>query len=329
MLVWPRPGRDRRVAEDLVVGRLAVGLVELVHVRGDHAGNDLAVAQAGTGENPGRGVGDPEAHVQAGLEEAGVGIADEAVLRPAGRRVGPLVAGDLERIAPAVERIRGRVPVVDELAVGAERGGLGPDVPQDRAGGEEDDVDAGVVGLDGGLALPQRPALVVAQGQQHLVLQQVAGMLLDGQVGGVGDVEAVLLGPPDQRVLQGEEVARAVLRRVGPVIGDHPGPVADRVHVRRAAAQALVIVVAAVEVPGLPGEHVVLDHVGGGAGRVPDRQRHVALPVARAGQLDQVVALDERGRDGEGHRRGPVVTGHHVDAGRDRAAGLVLPRDRG
>ena len=154
-------------------------------------------------------------------------------------------------------------------------------------------------------------------------------MLLDGHVGGVGDVEAVLLGPSDQRVLQAEEVARAVLRSVGPVVGDHPGPVADRVDVRRAATQALVVVVAAVIVPGLPGEHVILDHVGGGAGRVPDRQWHVALPVARAGQLDQVVALDERGRDGEGHRRGPVVAGHHVDTGRDRAGGLVLPRDRG
>ena len=139
-------------------------------------------------------------------------------------------------------------------------------------------------------------------------------MLLDGQVGGVGDVEAVLFGPPDQRVLQAEEVARAVFGGVGPVVGDDPGPVADGVHVRRAAAQALVVVVAAVEVPGLPGEHVVLDHVGGGAGRVPHRQRHVTLPVTRAGQLDQVVALDERPGDGERQRRGPVVAGHHVDA---------------
>ena len=149
-------------------------------------------------------------------------------------------------------------------------------------------------------------------------------MLLDGQVGGVGDVEAVLLGPLDQRVFQAEEVARAVLRGVGPVVGHDPGPVTDRVHVRRAAAQALVVVVAAVIVPGLPGEHVVFDHVGGGAGGVPDRQRDVALPVARTGQLDQVVTLDERLGDGERQRRGPVVAGHHVGAAGDRAGGLVL-----
>jgi hypothetical protein len=104
MLVRAQGGRDRRVAEDLVVGGLAVGRVELVHVGGDDAGGDLAVAQAGAGEDPGRGVGDPEPDVQAGLEEAGVGVADEAVLRPAGRRVRPLVAGDLPRVALPVER---------------------------------------------------------------------------------------------------------------------------------------------------------------------------------------------------------------------------------
>jgi hypothetical protein len=55
----------------------------------------------------GRGVRDPEADVQAGLEEAGVGVAGEAVLGPAGRRIRPLVAGDLERAAVAVERVGG------------------------------------------------------------------------------------------------------------------------------------------------------------------------------------------------------------------------------
>jgi hypothetical protein len=49
--------------------------------------------------------------------------------------------------------------------------------------------------------------LVPVSSTPHPVSQQVAGMLLDGQVGGVGDVEAVLLGPLDQRVLQAEEVA--------------------------------------------------------------------------------------------------------------------------
>ena len=48
--------------------------------------------------------------------------------------------------------------------------------------------------------------LLIAE-EQHLMLEQVAGMLLDGQVGGVGDVEAVLFGPFDQRVFQAEEVA--------------------------------------------------------------------------------------------------------------------------
>jgi len=61
-------------------------------------------------------------------------------------------------------------------------------VPQDRASGEEDDVDALVIGGDGGLALAERPALVVAEGEQHLVPEQVVGVFLDGQVGGVGDV---------------------------------------------------------------------------------------------------------------------------------------------
>src|SRR4029077_1450536 len=149
--------------------------------------------------------------VQAALEKAGVVIADEAVLRPAGRRVRPLVAGDLPRVALPVERVGGRVTVVDQFTIGTERGRLGADVPQHGAGGEEDDVGAVVVGGDGGLAFGQRPALVVAQGQQDLVPQQVAGVLLDGQVGGVGDVETVLFGPLDQRVFQAEEVARALL----------------------------------------------------------------------------------------------------------------------
>src|SRR6202042_3781460 len=120
---------------------------------------------------------------------------------------------------------------------------------------------------------------------------QVAGVGLDGQVGGVGDVQAVLFGPPDQGIFKGQEVSRAVFGGVGAVVGDHAGPRAEWVDVRWAGAEALVVVVAAVVVPGLPGEHVVLDHVGGGARRVPDCQRHVALPVGGALQLDQVVAL--------------------------------------
>src|SRR6266487_3716584 len=130
--------RDRRVAQDLVVGGLAVGLVELIDVGGDHAGDDLAVTQAGAGEDPGRGVGDPEPDVQAGLEEAGVGVPDEVVLGPAGRRVRPLVAGDLPRIALPVEGVGGRVTVVDQLTIGTEGGWLGADVPQHGAGSQED-----------------------------------------------------------------------------------------------------------------------------------------------------------------------------------------------
>jgi hypothetical protein len=96
----------------------------------------------------------------------------------------PLVAGNLPRVALPVERVGGRVAVVDEFAVGAERRGLGADVPQHGAGGEEDDVGPPVVGGHGRLALTERPALVVAEGQQHRVAEQVARVLLDGQVGG-------------------------------------------------------------------------------------------------------------------------------------------------
>ena len=54
----------------------------------------------------------------------------------------------------------------------------------------------------------------MAQREQHPVLKKGGGVLLHGEVGGVRDVEPVLLCEPDERVLVREEVRRTVAVRV-------------------------------------------------------------------------------------------------------------------
>ena len=78
---------------------------------------------------------------------------------------------------------------------------------QDRAGPEEDDVHATVVRGQRGGSPGQRPALVMAEGEQHAMPQQETRVLGDRDVGRVGHVKAMLLGEPDQRVLQLQEVS--------------------------------------------------------------------------------------------------------------------------
>ena len=114
-----------------------------------------------------------------------------------------------------------------------------------------------------------------------------------GDVGDVGDVQAVLFDEAHEGVLAAEEVAGALAVAVGPVERDDPRPRAERVDAARARADPLVEVVAAVGVPGLPGVDVVLHEVGGIRGRVPDRERDVALLATAADELEQVVTLHE------------------------------------
>jgi hypothetical protein len=102
MLVWPRPAGIGEWPKIWSSAGWPARPVELVDVGGNHAGDDLAVAQAGAGEDPAGRVGDPEADVQPGLEEAGVGVPDEVVLRPADRRVRPLAAGDQHSSWPPI-----------------------------------------------------------------------------------------------------------------------------------------------------------------------------------------------------------------------------------
>jgi hypothetical protein len=281
---------------------------QAVHIGPDDPRHRLPVVQPGPREDPRGGIGDPQ---RAGrgvrCQEAVVTLADEAVLRPARRRCRPGVAGDRARIAVAVERVGGGIAVVDLLAVRPERRGLQADMPQHRAGAEEREVHPGPLGGHRGLAFPQLPALVVAQGEHRPVRGEHRRVVDHRQVGRVADVEPLLLDPAHQGQLEGEEVAGAlpavVAERVRPVEGHHPGPRAQRVDPGRARAPTVVVVVAAVRVPGLPGQYVVLDQVGGVAGGVPHGERDVALLTAAAGELEQVVTGCELGRDGQPQAR--------------------------
>ena len=108
--------------------------------------------------------------------------------------------------------------------------------------------------------------------------KQDARVLFDGDVGDIGDVQAVLLDETHEGVLAPQEVPGTLAVAVGPVEGVDPRPVAQRVAAGRAGADPLVEVVAPVRVPGLPGVDVVLHEVRGRRGRVPDRDGDVALP---------------------------------------------------
>ena len=74
---------------------------------------------------------------------------------------------------------------------------------------------------------------------------------------------------------------------------------AEGVDVARARPETGVEVIAPVGVPGLPGVDVVFYEVGSLGGRVPDCEGDVALLVAVAHELQQVVALHEGGADGD------------------------------
>ena len=133
----------------------------------------------------------------------------------------------------------------------------------------------------------------------------------------------MLFGPIDEGVFQGHEIGGAAAVGIGPVERLHQGAVA--VLGRAPGRGAPVHVVAAPSVPALPGEHAVLDHIGGVAGRAPDGQGDIALGARVGDELEQVVPLDEPLPDDEAHGRGPVVAGHHVGGRRQRARRLNVP----
>jgi len=109
-------------------------------------------------------------------------------------------------------------------------------------------------------ALGEGPALVVAERKQRPVLQENRRVLLHGDVVGVSDVEAMCFHEAQQRysLLRSR---RHRLRWLWPVERDDSRPVAHRV-CGRAVAEPLVVVVAAVGVPGLLGVHVPFEQVG-------------------------------------------------------------------
>ena len=139
-------------------------------------------------------------------------------------------------------------------AVGAAR--LPAGLPVHLVAAEEGEADAGVAGgLDVG-ALLAGPVLVVAAGEDDLVVEQEPGVGGDVGLARVARVVAVALEEPDHLVLGVEQVRAAVVLRdrpvEGAVVGDRErGLVALRV-ARRARRGARVQAVAAVLVVGLP-----------------------------------------------------------------------------
>ena len=195
---------------------------------------------------------------------------------------------------------------------------------EDRGRAEVHDVDAGGHGAHHCSTLVVGPRLVVAEGQDRLVLQNGLGVLIDRDVGDVGHIETMLFGEPDEWILVREEVRRSVAGVERPVEGRHPGSVAHRIRPRtqRARSGALVEGVAAVGVPSRLGQRATHDEVGRGAGRIPDRQQHIGGLTSRGRQFQQVVTGDEGLGEHDGGGQRPVVAADHVDSRREGAGWL-------
>ena len=168
----------------------------------------------------------------AGLDEADVVLADEAHLGPVRRRTAPGVPRHLEGIALAVEGVlawrRGSRPPPGRHRAARPAGGRGAG---SALAPKKTMLTPACFGGHCRLALAERPALVMAEREQDLVVPQDARVLLDGDVGDVGDVQAVLFDKAHEGVLAAEEVPGPLAVAVRPVERDDPRPGAQRVDV--------------------------------------------------------------------------------------------------
>ena len=165
-------------------------------------------------------------------------------------------------------------------------------LPEHLVAAEEGEVDAGVARrLDVG-ALRAGPVLVVADGQEDLVVADQRAGPVGVDAGRVADVVAVRLEPADHRVLGVED---PVLAAVDAARVERP-VVADLVGAARRAGRADVEAVAAVVVVGLPGGVRRLEAAGPSAPRRRARRRRCGSrrPCRRADELGEVDARDRR-----------------------------------
>src|SRR5579875_2868293 len=103
------------------------------------------------------------------IEVPRVRLADEAALGPIRGWGCPGVPRDIPWAPMAVERVEGRIPVVDDLGVRAHGGGLQASMAHERRRPEEDDVDPARDGVLDGEELWRRPRLVVAEREHGAV----------------------------------------------------------------------------------------------------------------------------------------------------------------
>ncbi len=252
----------------------------------------------------------------------------ESVLRPTsvGRRTEPGIAPGAGPGRVGIDlRSRLRLLVGDErgerraLAVDAR---LPPCLPEDFVATEEREIDAGVARrLDVG-ALRRRPVLVVADGQEGVVLEQLRAT--PGRIGSgdVADVVAVALEPANHRVFAVEEVrgVRVASGREGAVVAHL---------VRAAGRRADVERVAAVAVVGLPGRVGGLYEQFRAAVVVADHEDDVVLvPRVRADELADVDAGDCVRRDVPRGGLGPGAAVDEAGGRLARARGLGLREAR-
>ena len=165
----------------------------------------------------------------------------EGVLRPALRRRGlkrgsrhvPVHTGVGSIFASCV-----RLLVGDQRAVAVLPAGL----PEHLVAAEEGEVHAGIAGRLDVRALGARPVLVVADGQEGLVLADLGAEPVAVDAREVGDVVAVALQPADHRVLAVEEpvLLRRAPCREGPVVGDLVGATGRTTDVQAVAAVPVV-----------------------------------------------------------------------------------------
>src|SRR5581483_9563297 len=312
----PTVADHRRPGENLAV--LGTVGIEAVVLRPDETFQPVALLQPGPRVDPRRRVADDQV-VLYGV--AVVVVADQRAFGLGDRRQAPVDGDGL--VVDAVHRVLAGALVVDLLTVLAQLAGLESDLAEDGVGPEERDVHALVARLSGRVAHLGRPVLIVAKGEQGLVVQQLPASLVEVDVGPVGDVQPQRFDKRDQRKLIAEEVARPLTHCVGTVERHNSRPVLE---VRAVVAGLpLIEVVAAPQVVRLPRGHRVLNDEGGRAAIVSDRERHVVLHAGITDQLEEVDTWREGRRQLDRERRRPR-RGDHVGLVVALSGGLLLAR---
>jgi hypothetical protein len=271
-----------------------------------------ALARAGSGEHPGvRRRHDVVGNGRVALVQG----PDNRRLRIRVRRLPPGIVGDQGVVLAVHGVLRVAGLVADHQPVGAERGRLEPGPPEHRVRAEERQVYPGVPGRRHAGAFRRGPVLVVAERDKRARAVQRVRVAGDVHAGQVCERQPQALGQVDQLPLVDHEQVGALLV-VGPVK-------ADRIRARAVAAvRALVEVVAAPGVVGLPGRDAVLQHHLARRARGADGQRDVALRAGVRVEAEQVgPGRPAVGRHGQ---RGAPVGGDR--AGLLDEAGRFLPQ---